>query len=248
VIAIEREGQTDAVYYIYSATGQLLESIAASGQRRYYHVDDVGTLLFLTGDNGTVTDSYSITPYGEVSGHTGSTDNPFTYLAAHGVMQVGDTGMYYMRARFFDAASARFLSKDPDRLLDPRAINPYQYAYASPLQFTDASGARVDAPSPVPYVISQFERQNPSDIPLIQNWIFRPRSVRLDPREPRPEPGNPLAALPQVAQDALRSGIAVLDYFGLEGEANLLRFLTPPAPEGGGSIILGFIEEQIVVI
>jgi hypothetical protein len=45
-----------------------------------------------------------------------------------------------MRARFYDASGARFLSPDPVRLLDPRAINPYQYALANPVRFADPRG------------------------------------------------------------------------------------------------------------
>jgi hypothetical protein len=45
-----------------------------------------------------------------------------------------------MRARYYDSGSARFLSRDPIGSLDPRAINPYQYAKDSPLRNADPTG------------------------------------------------------------------------------------------------------------
>jgi len=66
----------------------------------------------LTNDAGSVTDSYAITPYGETVTQNGSTQNPFTWMGAFGVMQEGSTGLYYMRARYYDSTTARFLSPD----------------------------------------------------------------------------------------------------------------------------------------
>jgi RHS repeat-associated protein len=113
---------------------------AADNQRRFYHFDEAGNTVFLTGDNGTVTDSYGLTPYGEVASRSGSTDNPFVFQGQYGVLQVEDTSLYFMRARWYDAASARFLSRDPVQSLDPRSINPYPYAWGDPLRYIDPVG------------------------------------------------------------------------------------------------------------
>ena len=55
---------------------------------------------------GAVTDTYSITPYGETVTRTGSTENPFTFLGVYGVMQEGATGLYYMHNRYYDSATS----------------------------------------------------------------------------------------------------------------------------------------------
>ena len=140
-IAVEREGQADVRYHVHLPNGVLLYSInAATGARHYYHFDEMGNTVMLSDDNGVVTDSYAVTPYGEVLNRTGNTTNRFTFQGAFGVMEIGTSGLYYMRARFYAAATARFLSRDPVLSLEPRSIGPYQYAKVNPLRFSDPTG------------------------------------------------------------------------------------------------------------
>ena len=94
----------------------------------------------LTDDNAAVTDSYAITPYGESVSRTGTTNNPFTWLGEYGVMQEGATSLYYMRARYYDGATARFVSPDPIVSLHPLLMNPYQYAAGNPVSNIDPAG------------------------------------------------------------------------------------------------------------
>ncbi len=140
-VAAVRSGGLEERLYIHLPDGTLLMSIDAAGSvRRFYHYDENGSTMLLTGDGGTVTDTYGITPYGETITRTGTTENPFTFLGAYGVLEEGDAGLYYMRARYYDSATARFLSRDPVTSIDPLAINPYQYARANPLRYADPSG------------------------------------------------------------------------------------------------------------
>lgn len=140
-IATVQTSGADLRYYIWLPNGTLLESIEAAGNaRHFYHFDESGTTNFLTTDTGAVTDSYATTPYGETIVQTGSTPNPFTFQGAFGVMQEGATGLYYMRARYYDSASARFLSRDPVVQMDPRALSPYQFARANPVEGADPTG------------------------------------------------------------------------------------------------------------
>src|SRR5690606_5591460 len=62
-VSIVREAGVDIAYYIHSPAGHLLYRIeAAGGARRFYHFDEMGHTLFLTGDDGSVTDSYAYGP------------------------------------------------------------------------------------------------------------------------------------------------------------------------------------------
>lgn len=142
-VSIVKDNDTPVRYFIHAPAGSLLFSIdAASGDHRYYHYDELGSTIFLTDDGGAMTDSYAYTAYGQPAGTTGATDNPFTYIGKYGVMREGATGLYYMRARYYDSAAGRFLSSDPlsVQLADPKSTNPYQYAAGNPLQYIDPLG------------------------------------------------------------------------------------------------------------
>ena len=136
---------TTTRYYIHTPGGSLLYSIEeGSNERRYYHYDEMGSTLFLTGDDGEITDSYAYTAYGRMTASTGTTDNPFTYGGRFGVMREPATSLYYMRARYYDSATGRFISRDPQgvNLADAKSVNLYHYAAQNPLRFVDPSGRK----------------------------------------------------------------------------------------------------------
>ncbi len=142
-IATIRQGGADVRYFVWLPDGRLLYSVEATGNaRRFFHFDETGSTILVTDDAAAVVDAVATTPYGETVQRTGTFDNPFTWQGEFGVMQEGATGLFYMRARWYDSASARFLSKDPVASLDPRQMSPYQYARANPMRYSDASGLR----------------------------------------------------------------------------------------------------------
>lgn len=55
-----------------------------------------------------------------------------------------ETGLYYMRARYYDPASGRFSSEDPIGLAG--GINPYVYAGNNPVTYRDPSGVSTECP------------------------------------------------------------------------------------------------------
>ena len=130
-------------FYVYTPNGRLLYFVdVPSAAAYFYHFNHIGTTLFLTDAAGNITDSYGYTLYGQLIRHVGTSDQPFTYIGRYGVRQEGDTGLYQMRARYYDSLTARFISRDPiwPDLWDPKAVNPYQYVAQNPLIFIDPSG------------------------------------------------------------------------------------------------------------
>jgi RHS repeat-associated protein len=145
-MAVVRTPDSDQRYYIYEPEGTLSYAVdAGTGARHYYHFDGSGSTVMLTDDTASVSDSYAITPFGESVVNTGSTDNPFTWMGRLGVMQEGATGLYYMRGRYYDSATARFLSQDPIFIPAPLDVNPYQYAHNDPLAQSDPMGTQTGA-------------------------------------------------------------------------------------------------------
>jgi RHS repeat-associated protein len=148
-VAVEREAGTDRAYYVHAPDGALLYRVdARDGSRRFYHFDEMGNTLFLTDDRGTVTAAYAYTPYGVPVAARGDPDNPFTWGGQWGAMREGATGLYYLRARWYDSATGRFVSPDPLPSLGPRTVNPYQYAAANPLRYADPRGLQAEPPPP----------------------------------------------------------------------------------------------------
>ena len=154
-VATIQSGGSDQSYYVFTPGGSLLYSInAASNTHHYYSFDDTGSTTFLTNDTGAITDAYGISPYGDVvtTGPNNSTDNPFTWQGQFGVMQDPGTKLYYARFRYYDSATARFLSRDPLFSSAPREVNPYQYAAGNPVANGDPMGLKTSNVSPEPFV------------------------------------------------------------------------------------------------
>jgi RHS repeat-associated protein len=106
---------------------------------RYFHTDALGSTRLLTDDTTQATDRYSYTGYGVLTEASGSSDNEHLYA---GERLQEDTGDYDLRARYYDPASGRFLSRDPfpGLLEQPILLHPYLYGSADPINNIDPSG------------------------------------------------------------------------------------------------------------
>ncbi len=142
-LVVEKDDSGLTRFYVYTPAGSLCYMVEkASAKPCFYHFNQIGSVMMLTDDTGTVTDTYGYSPYGQLLGHEGSTDQPFTFVGKFGVRMQGSTGLYQMRARYYDSKTARFISPDPrwPDITEPKAINPYSYAAANPLINIDPSG------------------------------------------------------------------------------------------------------------
>lgn len=130
---------TDAEYaYIYGVgTTPLAQVDLGDGTVDYLHADLVGSVRSTTDGSGLVTSESDYDVYGlpvVVSGAVATADvTRFGYAGEY----TDPTGYIYLRARYYDPATAQFLSRDP--LVD-RTGDPYGYTGGNPLQFTDPLG------------------------------------------------------------------------------------------------------------
>ena len=136
-------------YYVWTPSGTLLYMIdAADGNKVYhYHFDRTGSTVALTDANGAVTDAYAYDPYGKLLAHQGKSAQPFTFVGKWGVRQEGASGaLYQMRARYYDATTAQFISREPlwPMIPNPKQLNPYQYATNDPVQLVDLTGTATE--------------------------------------------------------------------------------------------------------
>jgi len=121
-------------YYVYGAG--LLALI--QGNAAYaYHFDATGHTLALSNTGQALVNRYSYTPYGQNAGRSETISQPFQYVGQFGVMTEPD-GVLYMRARYYDAATGRFISEDPIGF--EGGLNLYAYVTGNPVMSIDPSG------------------------------------------------------------------------------------------------------------
>jgi len=119
-------------YYIYGL--ELISRVKPDNSINYYHSDFRGSIVAITDASQNITHKYSYGPYGEILQSSELNANPFKYVGAYGVMEEG-VGLYFMRARFYDAKIGRFISEDP--MWD---MNLYMYGHNNPLKNIDPTG------------------------------------------------------------------------------------------------------------
>ena len=105
----------------------------------FYAYDGRGTVRMLTNSAGAVTDTYAYDAFGNLLAQTGSTPNVYLY---RGERWDADLGLYYLRARWYNPATGRFMSRDPysGSIWDPASLHRYNYARANPENYIDPSG------------------------------------------------------------------------------------------------------------
>ena len=75
----------------------------------YYHVDGLGSTRALSNSSGIVTDHYIYDAFGRTIGQEGSTGNMYLFA---GEQRDSAVGLDYLRARWMDYGSGRFVSRD----------------------------------------------------------------------------------------------------------------------------------------
>lgn len=105
----------------------------------FYGYDGLGSVRTLTDTIGTVTDTYDFDAFGNVVNSAGSTPNLYLY---RGEQYDPDLNLYYLRARYFNPLTGRFLSTDPAAGIptDPASLHKYLYAGANPVNRVDPTG------------------------------------------------------------------------------------------------------------
>jgi RHS repeat-associated protein len=137
VSVVQETGPDGALSYV---RGRGLISLSAAGLDRFYHYDALGTVRALS--QAAPLESYAIDAWGvnQTPPAPGpATRNRFRYI---GEQQDPETGLYFLRARYYDADLGRFLTKDgfPGYARSPLSHNPYIYGRNNPLSYTDRSG------------------------------------------------------------------------------------------------------------
>jgi RHS repeat-associated protein len=105
----------------------------------FYGYDGGGSVRQLTNLAGTVTDTYNYDAFGNLLNSTGSTPNNYLY---RGEQYDTNLNLYYLRARYYNPNTGRFLSRDPEdgKAKDPATLHKYLYAFGDPVNRIDPKG------------------------------------------------------------------------------------------------------------
>ena len=99
--------------------------------------DHQGTVRDVIDDTGAVQNHLQYTSFGAIASESDDTvDYRFTYT---GREHDAETGLYYYRARYYDAANGVFISTDPIAF-EAGDANLYRYVSNSPMMGTDPTG------------------------------------------------------------------------------------------------------------
>jgi len=180
------DGALQAIYEYDQGLGLLAHS---GGPREYYAFDGRGSVANITTSAGVLGASYEYDVFGTTA-VTGTTSNPYTYNAER---TDRTTGMQYLRARYYDPGSARFITEDTYRGTTRTPLTQNQYAYAgnNPLLYSDPSGHKWNpltaakntyntyvAPTVNKYVVQPY---NKYVAPVVNKYVVQPYNKYVAP-------------------------------------------------------------------
>ena len=134
-------------HYLYDGSGQLM-AIRYKGADYYYIRDGLMSITGLVDANGVAVVNYRYDSWGILTGITGSMagtlgkDNPYRFK---GYYYDEETGMYYLKSRYYQPEICRFISADSYDVLtqSPMALvdtNLYNYCDNNPVYREDENG------------------------------------------------------------------------------------------------------------
>jgi RHS repeat-associated protein len=121
--------------YTRDNRGTLVSLRAASGNRYYYLLDGLGSVVGLVNSGAAKVNTYSYDPYGMQLSATEAVPNPWRYAVGYFDTQ---TGLTKFGTRYYDPSLGRFTQRDPSG-----QDLPYAYAGCNPVNSTDPGGTSV---------------------------------------------------------------------------------------------------------
>ncbi len=120
----------------------LLSRADAMDTSAYYNFDALGSTSELLDENGSILNRYVYTPFGISLNKSETVANPFQYVGEYGVMHE-ENGLEFMRARFYNPHTGRFIAEDP--LGINSGLNLYSYCLNDPIGFIDPDGLKISS-------------------------------------------------------------------------------------------------------
>ena len=120
---------------------ELVSLLQSGGQRRYFALDGLETVLALTDETGQPTDRLDFDAWGQPKEGTdfGTSGSRFAFTSHRFDTELN---LYYAGGRMYSPTIGRFISQDTLSLdpNDPNTWNLYAYALANPTRYVDPDG------------------------------------------------------------------------------------------------------------
>lgn len=157
----------------------------SSGLVEYGLLDALGSTTATADGTGAIKTRFFYEPFGQ-STPSGPTTYPFQFA---GRTPIGP--LIYMRARYFDPGTGRFVSEDPLGISSD-SNNLFEYVGNSPVNDVDPTGLKPLAPDP-------NNPDQPDLVPIKRHKKPRPKRKPAKPKPcPKPAPGPPEPKPPKL--------------------------------------------------
>ena len=135
-LVVQETAGSNTTSYLYGPGGLPVEQLSPSGAPLFYSHDQLGSTRLVTNASGTTQATYTFDPYGNLTASTnpGSITNPLRY---GGQYTDAESGLVYLRARYYDPGTGQFLSRDP---VASATRSAYGYVVDDPLNGADPNG------------------------------------------------------------------------------------------------------------
>lgn len=138
VVAEAKNSAAVTSNYIWGPDRVLAKKVVG-GSDYYYLYNGHGDVVQVVDRNGNIVNNYQYDEWGNILSNNETVSNPFKYA---GEVYDEETGLYYLRARYYDPSIGRFINEDTyeGQIINPLSLNLYTYCYNSPSNLVDPSG------------------------------------------------------------------------------------------------------------
>jgi RHS repeat-associated protein len=118
---------------------------SSANQLSYYLYNGHGDVVQMVSEAGVVENQYDYDIFGNPILTVEVYENAIRYA---GEFYDAETGLYYLRARYYDPYTGRFISEDSywGEDSNPLSLNLYTYGYNNPLMYIDPTGHSSEVP------------------------------------------------------------------------------------------------------
>ncbi|MFD1988348.1 RHS repeat domain-containing protein, partial [Paenibacillus nicotianae] len=124
----------------------LLKKDQTANKDYYYLSNGHGDIVQMVDTTGAIVNSYGYDEWGNLTQNKETVANNFKYA---GEAYDSETGLYYLKARYYDPSQGRFLKEDSyeGQITNPLTLNSYTYVENNPVNYVDPTGYNPEEPS-----------------------------------------------------------------------------------------------------